>query len=274
MQPRIRGPFTSWEARVRCLVCNFAPSVCTRRVPLLNLHRLPPLAASDAGNATFFYYPVSNTWTQYPDLPVSFVAPDICSVGGYLNLFGGSGSFGFSNLLLAISTTNPSAGWLQVPINNAPSGRDGHRLVGFGGVMYLFGGWDSTIGYYNDVWALDVPGLFNASGPQPGWVQVTANGTAALPPPRDGFSWDNYGSSVVLFGGFSHNVNAVGPDTCDNPNLACTWYNDVWFFRPVPIGLSGTVGIQTDPTAARWYKITTSGTPPTGRTGEDCGVVA
>lgn len=228
-------------------------------------------SATDVGNATYFYYPVANTWTQYPDLPATFAAPDIVAAGGYLNLFGGDGGgFGFSNTLLAISTTNPAAGWFQFILPNSPPTRNGHRLISFGGIMYLTGGWNPTIDYYNDVWALDVNGFFNGS--VTGWTSITSNGTVGLPPPRNTFSWDNMGYDAVMFGGFWHNIAGGGAYTDCTVQAQCRYYNDLWIYRPAPVGLAG---LQPNPLAIGWIQVTVSGsTVPQGRTGHASGILS
>ena len=225
------------------------------------------------GNATFQYDPSQNEWMQYPDLPQSFQGPAITSIGGWVLLFGGQGqaAMSYSNMALLISSSNPGLGWSNGTTPTTPPPRNGHRLVALGCWAYLMGGWDAVT-YYNDVYALDVCSWFGNSTMSNGqvatWVQIAANGAANVPPPRNSFSWDVYGANTVVFGGFWHNIPAVGPGTNCDPDAQCTFYNDLWVFRPGNSGFPPTGG-------AGWTQITpSSSVAPTGRFGHASGIIA
>jgi len=79
---------------------------------------------------------------------------------------------------------------------------------------------------------------------------------------------DLYGEKTVVFGGFWHNIAAVGPNTnCVDPAAQCTFFNDVWVFRPgnnfnLPSG------------AAAWTQLMPSTpTAPMGRWGHGSAVM-
>jgi len=279
--------------------------------PKLKSDSAPSTSAADsAGNATFYYClsegsdcasqcirvcitshadPVANTWTQYPDLPMTFEAPDIVIAGGFINLFGGMGSFGASNVLLALSTTNPWSGWFEVQIDYAPSPRAGHRMVGFGGIIYsdwrvgrvkLFAGLlqrcvgagrskvrAKHVELLPQSYVISLRPLVQALRPVSPCAGLGAghserDGRPAAP--RDVFSWDVHGYDLVMFGGFYHGVTNQQPDR---------YYNDVWFYRPAPIGLGGTNGIQPDPTASGWHQFQAVGPLPPARSGHASGIL-
>ena len=218
-------------------------------------------------------------WSQYPDLPSGFQAPAFTSYGGLAIQIGGFNSFAYSNQMNMISTTNWKSGWMNGSFPTAPNARNGHRVISFGGTLYLFGGWDQTT-YYNDLWAIDFNSyLLNttmANGQLATWYSIIPQNTQGMPPPRNSFSWDFAGHSTFLFGGFYHNVQNVGPWTdCTNPAVdQCIFFNDLWMFRP---GNPGT-GIVPLTGNGGWTQITgvtsQTGVLPLGRYGHASGILA
>lgn len=162
-------------------------------------------------NATYQYDPATRIWARLPQLPAAgVVAADVTTAGGQLLLVGGSGGVPpmFTSTLYTLSTTSPQAGWVVQQIaQNGLLPRRGHRIQAFGGILYLFGGWDTTQ-YFNDVWALDTNDLLSGPANASWWpvVQGDSPGTPDLssPPQRNGCSFDVYSHHMVLFGGFWH----------------------------------------------------------------------
>ena len=118
-------------------------------------------------------------------------------------------------------------------------------MVAYGGLILQMGGLVTQAGpptqvFSNAVFSLDL-GTFVAaklaggSPPVPDWVRVTDNGKNPWAP-RMAHSLDVYADTVVLFGGFTRNVNANVPVgnqmICAVSNAACVAYNDVWLFAP------------------------------------------
>ena len=100
------------------------------------------------------------------------------------------------------------------------------------------------------------------------WQQVLPNGAANVPPARNSFSWDFYGAKTVVFGGFWHNIPAVGPGTNCEPAAQCTFFSDVWVFAP---------GNPSSPPsgAAGWSLLRpANGVSPPGRYGHASGIIA
>lgn len=78
-----------------------------------------------------------------PSLPpaqAGYQAPGAVVNGGWLLLTGGANSFGASNQFLGLPVDNTATGWRSFSVPNAPSARNGHRLVSWGGILYMFGG--------------------------------------------------------------------------------------------------------------------------------------
>lgn len=150
------------------------------------------------GNFTYRYNPPSNAWDVLPVLPASFRAPSLVAIGGWLAMFGGETDGEPSDTLIALPLGNTAAGWSVFTASPAPAPRNGHRVVSWAGIAYLFGGWDQTQ-YYNDLWALDLATYF-ASNQTTGWMQLLGLGTPGMPSARNSFSWDIYSTGIIMFG--------------------------------------------------------------------------
>lgn len=228
------------------------------------------------GNATWRFDVTTRSWTQMPDLPSAYRAPALAVFGGYLILSGGAGSMGMSSQLLALSTTNwtTSSPWNVINVANGPSPRNGHRVVVFGGRMFLFGGWDQTQ-YYNDLYVLDLTSTMSyGSG---SWIQMVNNGVAGMPPPRNSFALETSSSRIVIFGGFYHNVAGSGPWTdCSGPNDNCIWYNDVWVYHPGGMPAGGLIQPSAAAMATNpgWTQMSTNGPTPPGRFWAATGIIS
>lgn len=225
-------------------------------------------------NATWQFDVAANAWSQLPGtLPASFAAPGLAITGGLVTLYGGQTAVdGASNTLAVMSLGNVSAGWTSIAIPVGPGPRAGHRLVSWGSIVYMMGGWDQQQ-YYNDVWGLDLT-TYVQSNFTTGWSVVFPNGAPGLPGPRNSFSWDTYSTGIVSFGGFFHNVVSGDPWTqCTSGNDGCIWYNDVWFWRPGPTPANGLLPATS---AAGWTQLpatSTTGALPAGRFWHASGVL-
>ena len=84
--------------------------------------------------------------------------------------------------------------------------------------------------YYNDLYGFDLDAYFRTNQTCNGgahcWVQLIGNGVTGMPSPRNSFSWDVYGSGLVLFGGFYHDIASGGTWTSCTPAAKCVFYND------------------------------------------------
>ena len=67
-------------------------------------------------------------------------------------LGGSTATAGPSNVLAFLNLDNVTNGWrtFTMPTGVGPGPRAGHRIAAWGGVLYQFGGWDTTQ-YYNDL---------------------------------------------------------------------------------------------------------------------------
>ena len=107
----------------------------------------------------------------------------------------------------------PSPGWTQLLTSTHPTGRKGASMVydGTRRRMLLFGGYDVTLNYKNDVWALSLDGV-------PDWGPVA---TAGTPPPArldQVMVLDTKHDRLIVMGGIGYST-----------------LNDVWV-----LSLSGT----------------------------------
>ena len=163
-------------------------------------------------NATFQLDTATNVWLTMPSLPTGVLAPAILSYGGLLVLIGGENSFGVTDQVLLISTTNSTGGWRDAAIpGGSYAARVGHKVLLFGGIAYALGGRDDNDVYYNDLWGIDLNSLLlntpQANGSPASWVQILPSGSPGMLAPRSAFSWDVYGHTTVRK--YCHGVHFV-----------------------------------------------------------------
>lgn len=163
----------------------------------------------------------SNALT-YPHVCSSACAP--AHSGGFLFTFGGKSTSALSTLQVLRTTTTVNQAWETVTTINAPPPRNGHATTDFGGIVYVFGGWNEDVACtwcdapvaacqllprlthrnfyavlwvawpdYNDLWAFDTTQLFNNKKQ---WVNVIPNGAAGMPPARNSMSMVAIGGQV------------------------------------------------------------------------------
>ena len=81
--------------------------------------------------------------------------------------------------------------------------------------------------YYNDVWAFDFDSYFRSNKTcntgAACWLQITPNDAPGMFAKRNSFSLDVYGSGVILFGGFWHDIAAGGSFSGCSPTVKCIW---------------------------------------------------
>lgn len=181
-------------------------------------------------------------------------------------LFGGRDSSYVNNLQVLRSTSSTKEKWNLITTTNSPAGRDGHSTVSFGGIVFVFGGWDETQ-YFNDMWAFDSTQLAANVGTQQ-WINIIPNGASGSPAARDSQTLVVMGGRLVLFGGFSHNLKN-GPWVSCSAKDQCVFYNDVWTWEPPQFDLQAGVYNQWSRVwANRDVPNTPSAVSPTGRYGQ------
>ncbi len=97
----------------------------------------------------------------------------------------------------AVETSTEADAAAVATANAAPSPRVGHAAVVLRGDLYVFGGYDSSRGHTNDVWAFArADGVWRqlASGAAPGAAPAPRSGASAMAP-------DPEGGTFVIFGG-------------------------------------------------------------------------
>ncbi len=131
--------------------------------------------------------------------------------------------------------------WTSVsPSGSAPAPRLRHSSVYDPSTnsLIVFGGFDCTSTYFNDVWILSNANNFTGT---PAWTHVLPAGTPPSPRESSAAVYDPATNSMILFGG-----DAGSPI-----------FNDVWVLSHAN-GSGGTPG---------WTQLTVSGTGPAARTG-------
>jgi len=171
------------------------------------------------------WVPETNGWSPYPGTTLTnLFASDMDDVGGMLIVFGGSSSGGYLNNIYAIHPSNITGGWIPISSDSSIPQRNGHTITELGGLMYVFGGWDSTQ-YFADLWSFDTSVLYNG-GTATTWKKYSSTG----PSPRNSHSMMADGGKLWLFGGFFHDISTGTNVNCLSPAYGCTWYNDLWSY--------------------------------------------
>jgi len=222
----------------------------------------------DQKQGGFLYYstdklvPEINAWIHLGPqgrLPTNFVYSDMDSVGGMLFLFGGQNpvgnSTGYFNDVLIIHPSDPNSNWQTVKQLIAVPQRSAHTATHVSGLIYVFGGWNSSA-YFNDLWSFDTTQLYLNSASSVSWVQIIPNNRP--PPARNGHTAVSAAGGLWIFGGFSHSLQNGPWVSCTAPGDNCVYYNDLWRYD----GRSNT-----------WTKMNPSGDIPTGRWGHSADVL-
>lgn len=112
-------------------------------------------------------------WVWYPftqEVP-SFKAADLFAFGGNVIAVGGTTEDLTQQLAYIPVTQGAGAKWTTVAFANGLSAHDGHRIVAFGGILYMIGGLtnDPKRGWEwsNAMWGLDLATYFGPTGGSP-----------------------------------------------------------------------------------------------------------
>lgn len=94
--------------------------------------------------------------------------------------------------------------WERIDIRGGPSSRSGHRMCVVDHKLVVFGGFFDTgfeNKYLNDLHYIDL----NADELK--WAKVETSAVDIVPSPRSGFQWIVSGTEVLLYGGYSREVD-------------------------------------------------------------------
>jgi len=179
-------------------------------------------------------------WTQYSSTIASFQAPDLLAWGGYVLAAGGAQD-DQSNVLSYVPTDQgPAVAWAQVPVGGPQDAHDGHRLVTFGGMLYMVGGLDHQASgvnqWSNAMWQLDLLAIFTPGGTTSAWQLVQPINAPGVFSPRGAFSLDVIAGHITLFGGLTRDPTVTPPasgNVCQ-VTASCRVFNDMWVWSPGP----------------------------------------
>ena len=231
-------------------------------------------------NHTHYYDMNTNQWFEEPDAALfhNALAADMDEVGGVLYLFGGKDTTsgkadgkGYVNDLYAYKTGRENMIWEKIQTAKQPLERDGHATTTLKGFVFMFGGWDETK-YLNDLHVFDTTKLV-ATGTGGinviSWSELTTVPNTPLPPVRNSHSMVTIGSSLLVYGGFTHDVQSAGPWVdCGKAEHGCTIYDDLW-----SLNVPGKLNYNTP--NAQWTKLLPGGEDgkPEGRWEHDAATI-
>ena len=205
------------------------------------------VAGNDASGAAhlFGFDVVAWMWTPFTNPIENFQAADLFSFGGFAIAAGGSTDDNSQVLQFIPTNAGPGANWLSASMTGVPSAHDGHRLITFGGLLFMIGGFtnDAIRGpeASNAMWAADLAGFFASANNGPGdpsatvpWLLVQPINSPGVFSGRGAFSLSTYSATILLFGGLTRSLpGPSGPDpVCALPGSNCVVYNDLWLFQP------------------------------------------
>jgi len=239
---------------------------------------------------------VAWTWTPYSmAVPVTaaqadFQAADLFAWGGYVLSLGG-GDDATNNQLAYISTTQGAgAQWTVAPVTGL-SPHDAHRMVVFGGILYMVGGLTASDAaptdptkriWSNAMWGLDLATYFAGAGatPQPpmAWSKLQSINAPGMFSPRGAFSIDVYSATIYVFGGLTRNPALPGGQVgsiCKVAGALCQVFNDLWMYKPGLLNAPlSTATCSADQSAnCGWQQVAVAGSVlPPARYGHASGV--
>ena len=205
------------------------------------------VAGNDAANAAhlFGFDVVAWVWTPFANALTNFEAADLFTYGGFALAAGGATDDNSQQLSFIQTNAGPAAQWISATMSGVPAAHDGHRLISFGGTLFMVGGFtqDSVQGWEasNAMWAADLAGFFGSASNGPGdpnanlpWFLVQPINSPGVFSGRGAFSLNVYSATIVLFGGLTRTLPGPnGPDpVCRLPGSNCVTFNDIWFFQP------------------------------------------
>ena len=152
-------------------------------------------------------------------------------VGDRLIIFGGYNLSNQLNDTWALSLAG-SESWSEIVAANPPSPRQDAATIydPVGQRVVIFGGYNSSEGFLNEVWTLTLTGT-------PTWTQVTPSGTPPSGRNTMMYGYDSARNRLVLFGGYNGSI----------------YESDTW-----ALDLAGSMS---------WTQITTATSPPARRQG-------
>jgi hypothetical protein len=190
--------------------------------------------SSTGANTSWSYDIIANSWTSFPNLPVTINYGFTFSTGGDLIVVDETNP----NSLFVSDSANPNGGWITTSFGTSgPEGRIGNRFMPWGSILYMFGGLDSTL-IHNDIWAVDLQSALGNPTVQKQWVRVTADGVNGVPDARIAYSWTAFGAHTIIMGGVTPPVGG-DPFACIQPGNTCIFHRHVWSFAPGNRGLPG-----------------------------------
>lgn len=217
-------------------------------------------------NHTHYYDVDVNKWFEEADasLPHNALAADMDEVGGVLYLFGGKDTTsgkavgnGHVNDLFTYKTGRNNMKWQKITTAASPLVRDGHATSALKGFVFMFGGWDETH-YFNDLHVFDTTKLVATGGAGNifdliKWTELKTVPGTPLPAKRNSHSMVAIGSSLIVYGGFSHDVESHGAWVyCDKEEHGCIIYNDIW-----SLNIPGKLNYQSP--NVQWTKLIPGG---------------
>uniref|UniRef100_A0A7S0M993 Uncharacterized protein n=1 Tax=Cryptomonas curvata TaxID=233186 RepID=A0A7S0M993_9CRYP len=117
---------------------------------------------------------------------------------GVIYIFGGRDYSG--NYLNDLYVFDPSnlgmTNLTNIARGQIPSGRGGAVFAAIDTRIFMFGGWQQSGEFFNDLFVLDVPTLT--------WENRTADTSGAIPPPRTSHGFLSHDGKLYVFGGFGY----------------------------------------------------------------------
>jgi hypothetical protein len=195
------------------------------------------------GNAHLYAFDVVKwQWLPYQQLLPLFNSADLFSWGGFILAVGGSTDDMGTELAYIQTSVGAGAAWSTASVTGVPSAHDGHRLITFGGILYMMGGItnDPVKGWMtsNAMWSLDLNAYFNSPGntSSVSWNKIQPANSPGVWSPRGAFSLNVYSATILLFGGLKRQENVAPPpgtqNICTVPGSNCQVFNDIWMFQP------------------------------------------
>ena len=245
----------------------------------------------------FAFDAVKWVWTSFSAPATTFAAANLLAWGGFIVAVGGATDAASQVVQYIPTSAGPDAPWTAVQTSNSLDAHDGHRLVDFGGVLYMMGGITTADGSAtvfentNAMWALDLASYFGTAGRNPSlsWVRLQGSGAAGVWSPRVGFSLSVYAATIYLFGGLQRDPNYAGgaaDPVCTDPAAKCVAFSDLWRFQPglsqAPLSatqcnVGGCTASDVAPKVAcncGWSAVSPAGAAPPARYDHAAGVVA
>jgi len=211
---------------------------------------------------------------------------------GVIYIFGGRDYSG--NYLNDLYVFDPSnlgmTNLTNIARGQIPSGRGGAVFAAIDTRIFMFGGWQQSGEFFNDLFVLDVPTLT--------WENRTADTSGAIPPPRTSHGFLSHDGKLYVFGGFGYpavrnDLFVLDPSTLAWTDLtpqaaagAPSPRRDMAFFSfgggiyvfggKDAQGITGVVLndlYRLDPKAVTWTRLSYGGVAPLKRAGASVSIL-